>query len=163
LYHPSHFDFVPPTDNVYWFNENCWAVDAATGQALHHCRMRMTSGLVAGRDILIEHYKKKIAWVTERGKFSRQIVGYEPGKRASRKRLGDYAQGAFSSPWPNIDIKHDGNITRKRFAPTDWRNWNTIKASWRLADEVPGWGRCKGRFNEFLEEVANDSRLLPVF
>jgi hypothetical protein len=155
LYHPSHFEFWPPTDDAYWFNWNVWAVDAETGQALHYHGMRMTSGTVASRDILIEHYRKKIEWTKERGKFSRQLLGYEPGKRISRKRLGDYPQETFYSRCPNIDIKHGGNITRGRFDPKEFRNWERIKDSWTLADEVPNWGRCKGRFAEFLEEVTH--------
>ena len=32
LYHPSHFDFIPPTDDVYYYNMNVWHVDTATGR-----------------------------------------------------------------------------------------------------------------------------------
>jgi len=155
LYHPSHFTFVPPTDDKYYFNWNVWAVDADTGQALHYDGMRMTSGVVAYRDILIEHYRKKIEITRRRGKFSRQLLGYEPGKPKSREMLGNYRQGKFYSTLPNIDIKHDRNITRKRFAPSDYRNWTHIMDSWTLADSVPYWGTTKGRFREFLAEVAN--------
>lgn len=152
LYHPSHFDFTPPKD-TYCFNLNVWAVDAGIGQAMHYDGMRMTSGLVAYHDILVEHYSKKVEWVRTRGKMSRREIGYEPGKRVSRERLGDYERWHYKSSCPNIDIKHDQNITRKRFDLKEHNNRKTIEDSWILADEVPYWGKTKGRFEDFINDI----------
>ena len=141
LYHPSHFDFTPPREDVYYFNTNFWVVDADTGQAIHYDGIRMTSGLVAHRDILIEHYTNKIKWVAERGKFSRREIGYEPGKRVSKKRLGDYGVRHFKSEYPNVDVKHDDNITRKRFELDEYNCKEKIKDSWVSSYDIPYWGR----------------------
>ena len=140
LYHPSHFDFTPPRNDVYYFNTNFWIVNDDTGQAIHYDGIRMTSGLVAHRDILIEHYTNKIKWVTERGKFSRREIGYEPGKRVSRKRLGNYGIANYKSEHPNVDIKHDDNITRKRFSLEEFNCRNAIEDSWVTSNVIPYWG-----------------------
>jgi hypothetical protein len=153
LYHPCHFDFVPPDPKVYYFNNNVWAVDVEDGKALYYDGMKMTSGLCAYRDILIEHYTKKVAWVEQVGKFSRRAMGYEPGKKVSRGRVGDYEWAYYRSAFPNVDLKGADNITRKRFNLEDYRNRRAMRASWTLTDRVPYWGETKGRFPEFLREA----------
>lgn len=154
LYHPSHFDFVPPRSDCYYFNLNVWAVDAQDGKALYYDGMKMTSGCVAYRDILIEHYTKKIAWVErEGGKFSRRAMGYEPGRKGKPGRTEDYDWDTFRSAFPNIDIKNCGNVTNKRFNISRYRaNRKMIERTWVLSDSVPYWGKTKGRFDDFLAE-----------
>ncbi len=152
LYHPSHFEFTPPREDTYYFNINVWSVNASDGQALFYEGMRMTSGLVANRQILIEGYKRKIYW-SEKDGFSRRRIGFEPGRRlSSETRKDDYPWENFKSAYPNVDIKHDDNITRKRFQLSDYRCAERIKDSFTLADEIPHWGKTKGRFEQFLRE-----------
>jgi len=133
---------MPPKDK-YCFNMNEWAVDETTGQTMHYDGMSKTSGLVSYSNILIEHYTHKIEWVRTRGKMSRREIGYEPGKPVSRKRLGDYDQVHYWSECPNIGIKHDHNITRKRFDLKEHNNRKQIEDTWVLTDEVPCWGKTK--------------------
>jgi hypothetical protein len=154
LYHPCHFDFEPPDPHTYYFNSNVWAVDTQDGKALYYDGMKMTSGLVAFRDILIEHYTKKVAWVeAEGGTFSRRRMGFEPGKKVSKGRLGDYEWAYYRAAFPNVDLKHCGNITRKRFALQEYRSRRQLAASWQLTDRVPYWGVTQGRFAAFLQEA----------
>ena len=152
LYHPSHFDFEPPREDVYYFNLNVWAVNVTDGRALYYDGMKMTSGLVAHKKILIEHYTKKIAWVEEMGYFSRRVVGYEPGKVSKPGRENDYEWDTFRSEHPNVDLKNGQNITRKRFTIGEYRCRRQLKDSWRLEDAVPGWGITKCRVDDFLRE-----------
>jgi len=56
-------------------------VDTADGKALYYDGMKMVSGLVAVRDILIEHYTKKIAWVEEMGKFYHNMMDSSRARR----------------------------------------------------------------------------------
>jgi hypothetical protein len=151
LYHPSHFEFTPPQMDKYYFNTNVWSVNASDGQALYYDGMRMTSGLVANRKILIEGYKRKIFWTEKEKVFSRRRIGFEPGRRlASETRKDDYEWETFKSEFPNVDIKHDDNITRKRFNLDEYRCKDRIKDSFVLAEEIPYWGRTKGQFEYFL-------------
>jgi glycosyltransferase involved in cell wall biosynthesis len=149
LYHRSHFDFVPPKKDVYYYNENTWKVDAATGQALfYYCKQ--TSGLVAWRELLIEHYRKRVAKVEAEG-YDRNM-GYEPGTHRPPRGVDSHPAERFMSKHPNIDIRHGSNWTRSRWRQDQFRNKNAC-LGWQMADEVPGWGKTKGRFDEFLMEV----------
>lgn len=149
LYHPSHFEFTPPTQGAYYYNENTWKVDAASGQALfYHCKQ--TSGLCAWRDLLLEHYRKRVAKVEAEG-YNRNM-GYEPGCHRPPRGVDDHPALSWMSAVPNIDIRHGGNLTKSRWSQDEFRNKNSC-LGWKLADEVPGWGKTKGRFEEFLKEV----------
>ena len=155
LYHPSHFEFVPPREDCYYFNTNVWAVDDESGQCLYYDGMKMVSGLVAYKEILLEHYRKKIELVELNG-FSHRKIGFEPGRKPSKGRFDDYDWEIFRSERPNIDIKGVHNITRKRFKLEDYRSRRHLKASWTLSDEVPYWGIIKGRFDDFIRDVYAD-------
>jgi hypothetical protein len=152
LYHPSHFAFIPPRNDVYYFNSNTWTVDASDGRAMYHDGIRRTSGLVAHREILLEHYTKKVERVEKEG-WNRRLIGFEPGgKRA--KRPPDYEQECFRSEHPIVDIKHGNNLTKPRFKLSQYsRRGRHQKDSFVIADEIPWWGTTRDRFDEFLREL----------
>lgn len=160
LYHPSHFDFIPPRDDTFYFNLNVWSVNDFDGKALYYDGMKMTSGVVANRKILIESYRNKIKWVEKEQYFSRRRIGFEPGRReSSASRKNDYAWDTFKSEHPNVDIKHDHNITRKRFNIEDYRCKNRIRDSFTVSDEIPAWGKTFGRFEEFLRGIYGEDQM----
>jgi glycosyltransferase involved in cell wall biosynthesis len=146
LYHASHFDFTPPRADLIYYNENTWKVDAKSGRALHYI-CRQTSGLCAYRELLLEHYRKRVALVEEHG-FSRRM-GFEPGTHGRRERVDDLRSEAWMSEAPNIDIRHGHNLTPSRWRQEQFRDRRNCRG-WTEADEVPGWGRTKGRFAEIL-------------
>ena len=163
LYHPSHFDFVPPRDDIYYYNENCWKVHSETGQALfYYCKQ--TSGLCANRLFLIDHYRKRVAnteaKLNELGnsqeyrKFIRQ-QGFELGTHNRGERIDDYKSEAWMSKYPNIDIRHDNNLTPSRWKQGQFRNQKFCQG-WLEQDNVPGWGKTEGRFDEVLDEVIDN-------
>jgi len=150
LYNSTHFDFTPERDDVYYYNDNVWALDAKTGQALHYAGMKQVSGLVAYRSLLLDHYTRRVAHVEKHG-FTRKI-GFEPGKKKPNG-LDNYEYKYFTSKHPIVDIKHPGTVTRGRFKLDQYRCRNRIKDSWTLSDEIPYWGKTKGRFDEFLRGI----------
>ena len=149
LYHPSHLEFVPPKRDVIYYNVNVWKVDAETGRALHY-DCQQTSGLVAYRDTLLAHYRKRCEMVAAHG-FSRKM-GFEPGTHRRAERVDDLTSESFKSALPNVDIRHGHNLTQSRWKREQFRNQRYTKG-WTEADEVPGWGVTKGRFAEFLKEA----------
>jgi len=152
LYHPSHFEFTPPRTDVYYYNKNVWALDVNTGQALYYDGMKQVSGLVAHRDLLLAHYRKRIAMVEKDG-FTRKM-GFEPGKPARHGGVDDYGYEYYESRFPNIDLKNHGSgVTRGRFKLSEYRCRKRIEGSWVLADEIPHWGKTKGRVDEFLRAI----------
>lgn len=150
IYHPSHFDFVPPRDDTVYYNQHVYKVCARTGKALHY-RCSQTSGLCARRDLLIAHYRKRVAMVKAFG-FSRRM-GFEPGTRQIRHGgVDDLQAETWMSESPNIDIRHGENLTPSRWKKEQFRNQRYTEG-WTESDSVPGWGVTKGRFHEFLQEA----------
>jgi len=150
IYHPSHFDFIPPKSDVYYYNKNVWFLDSKTGQALQFDDIKQVSGLVAYRDLLIKHYKKRVERVEQEG-FNRKM-GYEPGKTLPHG-IDDYKYEYFESEHPNVDIKHNATLTPGRFNIDQYRCKEKIKDSWNLADEIPYWGKTKGKFDSWLRDM----------
>ena len=137
LYHPSHFDFTPPSNQLVYYNTNVWKVDAESGRALHYI-CRQTSGLCANRQLLLKHYRKRVELVEAQG-FSRRM-GFEPGTHGRAERVDDLKSEAWRSSVPNIDIRHRYNLTPSRWKQSEFRNQRNCKG-WTEADEVPGWGK----------------------
>lgn len=150
LYDASHFQFTPPRSDTFYFNQHVFKVSADDGRALHY-RCSQTSGLCANRELLIEHYRKRVAHVEAHG-FSRRN-GFEPGTRQLRHGgFDDHGHETWMSEFPNIDIRHDACLTPSRWRKDQFRN-QKYTAGWTETSEVPGWGRTAGRFREFLADV----------
>lgn len=146
LYHPSHFDFTPPRDDTFYYNRNVWKVDMATGRALHYL-CDQTSGLCASRQLLLEHYRARVARVEREG-FDRHM-GFEPGTRKIRHGgIDDHPSATWMSALPNVDVRHDKNLTASRWKKEQFRNQKYCEG-WTEAEEVPGWGKPA----EFLKEI----------
>ena len=149
LYHPSHFEFEPPKDDIYYFNKNVWKVDSKSGKCLYYITGK-TSQLCANREFLIEHYKKKIDAVEKIGWNNK--IGYEPGNRGvARGGIDDFGRKYFSSEYPNIDIRHSNNLSSSRFKKEQFRN---EPKEWKESDSVPFWGKMTdGGFDMLLKRI----------
>ena len=150
LYHPSHYDFEPPRTNVFYYNENTWKVDSATGQALFYYTKQL-SGCCAYSNLLLGHYRKRMARIEEVGRYEHGL-GYEPGCHPWPRGVDPYIADRWMSPVCNVDIRHPQTQTKNRWSQDQFRNKSTC-LGWTMADNVPGWGRTKGRFDEFLKDV----------
>jgi len=153
LYNSSHFDFTPPKKDIYYFNTNVWSVRADTGETLHYDGMKKTSGLVAYKGILLEHYTDKVKLIEKEG-WSQKKHGFEPGRKKSKGRPNDYDWECFESAYPYVDIKHDSNITKTRWSIKQYRRREERLKSWVKADGIPYWGKTEGRFDDFIKEYA---------
>ena len=149
LYHPSHFDFVPPKKDVFYYNRNTWKVDVKSGQALFYYTQQV-SGLCAYRELLLEHYKTRVERVEKEG-FSRRM-GFEPGNHNFPRGVDNYGYDVWMSEHPNVDLRHEHNLTANRWNKKQFRRQ---PVGWEKADEVPFWGKTKGRVDEFLREISN--------
>lgn len=138
LYHPSHFDFTPTKKDVYFYNVNVWKVDIETGHAMRTDDMKQLSGMCAYRDILVKHYRERVRRVELEG-FSLNM-GFEPGTHGRAERVDDLKAESWSSELPNVDIRHDKNLTKTRWKKEEFRNAR-YTMGWQEAEEVPGWGR----------------------
>jgi hypothetical protein len=137
LYHPSHFEFRPPRMDAYCYNRNCWKVDWVTGRAVHYL-CDQTSQLCASRLLLLEHYRERVTRVETEG-FTRRM-GFEPGTRkVHHGGVDDVDVVTWMSAQPNIDVRHNKNLTSSRWRRDQFRNQKYCQG-WQEADSVPGWG-----------------------
>ncbi len=129
LYHPSHFDFTPEKKDKFYYNQNFWKVWPDGFVA--HWDANQVSGLCCYREHAIEFYKKRIQEVEK--EFNRS---YEPGGRD--KSLYE----VWKSEYPNIDIRHDNNLTNSHKSPDRFRDKSTC-VNWQDGgiDLIQGWDR----------------------
>ena len=147
LYHPSHFDFIPPCKDVYYYNENVYKVRYPDGKALTYL-CQQTSGLCAYRELLLSHYRERVERVELEG-YTRAI-GFEPGTHNRPERIDDYKAESWMSAYPNIDIRHEYNLTPSRWRKDQFRN-QRFTEGWQEVTSVPGWGEvANGKIMEIL-------------
>ena len=79
-------------------------------------------------------------------------MGHEPGTHRMPRGVDDFKAERFMSSFPNVDIRHTGNLTKNRWSQDQFRNKNSC-LGWTMADEVPGWGVTKNRFNDFINNI----------
>lgn len=149
LYPSCHFDFTPPRKDVFYYDLNWWKVRVSDGQALHF-KAKQVSGLCAYRNILIDYYRNRVRMIE-----SGEIGGrrhFEPGgrHRDAYDKLTPLGFDTWFSEIPYVDIRHQTALTRNIFDPSGYRG---RVVDWTLSDEIPFWGKTKGRFDEFLKEA----------
>jgi len=174
LYHPSHFDFIPLRPDVIYYNTNVWRVRYQDGHALYCNDLKQLSGLVAYRNVLIEHYKKRVKllqdeydctigsinmsdnkdlMLSEFNKYVRQ-QGFEPGTHNRAERVDDLTCDAFQSAYPNLDIRHDTNTTPSRWNKDQFRN-QKFTDGWteRKVSEISGWDIIDSDIKKYLASL----------
>lgn len=130
IYHPSHFDFTPERKDMFYYNQHFWRI-RSDGFAVHW-DANQVSGLVAYRELALKWYKERLDTIGREG-FNRS---YEPGGRDPSKYQ------IFKSEFPNIDIRHEGTLTKSKWSPDDFRDKSTC-VNWQESniDSIPGWDK----------------------
>jgi len=119
LYHPSHFDFIPPKRTVYYYDVNVWRIRLKDGFALHYDAKQLN--MICGyRDFLLRHYKERVRRVEKEG-FSR-AMGFEPGSHNRKERVDDFKSDYYKAEYPSLDIRHDSNLTANRWSKSQFRS-----------------------------------------
>lgn len=146
LYHPSHFDFTPEDRNTFYYNQNVWYLRLSDGEALHY-DVNQLSGLCGYREELLTHFTERYEKVLAEG-FSRKM-GFEPmtHKRIIWKHM--YRADSWKSERPNIDIRHDGNLTSTRWYKSQFRNQKLLKNWKKNKLKIYGWGRTYDLLQKF--------------
>jgi len=137
LYSPTHFDLIPARADTWYYNTHVWHARYPDGHAVYYDAQQV-SGLVAYRQLLIDYYRARIEQLEREG-FNGH---YEPGLHQS---VGGQKVENVRSLYPNIDVRHGGNLTRSKWSIDDFRNKRYARG-WREADELPGWGRLADLF-----------------
>lgn len=135
LYHPSHFEFTPPSPDKYYYNNNVYKYRLSDRKVVgYDCHW--LSQLCASRKLLIDHYAKRFRQMAN----GNESGGYEPGTGKSRK-IESTGYELWESKFPNIDIRHGKNWTGvKRMDPSEFRDKSTCQNFKSLSvEDVPGW------------------------
>lgn len=164
LYHPSHFDYIPTDRTKVSYNVNLWKVRDTDGHALRVDDCRQLSGLVAYRDILIQHYQIRLdrleaaveMWGENSMEFRRYIrqIGFEPGTHNRAERLDDLKSIGYRSAFPNIDIRNGANLTGTKWKKDQFRNQKYTEG-WTEGNllSVEGWGIKENDFQKLLDMI----------
>lgn len=154
LYHPSHFEFTPSNDSTIFYNTNVWRVRWSDGHAVRTANLQQVSGICARRELLLEHYRKRVQLIEANGGiFDTKRMAYEPGTRG---KFGDERVANWESEYPNLDITGHGNtLTTPHFSIDSFRN-KKYAEGWTETDEpLPGWPKIAGRVQEWLREMVD--------
>lgn len=147
LYHPSHFEFTPEGDDTFYFNTNVWKCNFETGACNTYDGMRSVSGMIANREFAIDHYKRRIKYIYDKG-FDKlpvqrnprwaRVMGFEPGKKVKNGGFSEEKIAEWKSEFPNIDIRHNHNMTDAKSKPSEF---NVIPTGWKESniDKLEGW------------------------
>lgn len=154
LYPESHFDFIPPRDDVFYYNHNVWRWWFGHPTAIRYDGLSSLSGMCANRQLALDNYRIKMKKIEEAdpkllcGREPRlgRTLGYEPGGRRWRK--GTRTKTGCSnwrSTYPIVDIRHQGTFSLAKVRldqfnqqPTGWEEMEITK--------IPGWN-LRGMFN----------------
>lgn len=135
LYHPSHFEFTPPRDDVVYYNNNALRYRLSDRRIVGFDSAWL-SQLVANRELLIKHYETRLEYI----KSGKRGFGYEPGSGQS-KRIDDLEMEYFESAFPNIDIRHDDCLTgTSRMYLEDFKKKPTNFKVYDI-NNIPGWSK----------------------
>lgn len=146
LYSREHFDFTPPKDDIFYYNRNVWRWEYGSKIAVRYDRMLPLSCLCVNREFALNHYKLRLATITERlGEFQSKEPslarkwGYEPGtKKKKRGGITDDDFETWESEVPVIDIRHRGTFSPPKCTLSSFKhqpkNWQEIPI-----EEIPYW------------------------
>ncbi|HET7099033.1 MAG TPA: glycosyltransferase [Patescibacteria group bacterium] len=143
IYHPSHFDFIPPKKDIFYYNQNWWRVRLTDGFAVHW-DANQVSGLCCYREHLLKFYRERVSEVEKNGYKS--SMGFEPGGRNTE------LISAWKSEYPDVDIKHGGNLSKNKWSLEDFRDKSTAKNFITIDEvggEIPGWGKTTDLVKKF--------------
>jgi hypothetical protein len=152
LYNKEHFTFIPDKKDVYYYDRNNYKIRYSDGQALFYT-CEQTLGLCAYRELLLQHYRERVRRVEEEG-FSRKM-GFEPGKHKLPNGVDNYGWDFWMSVVPNLDIRHDKNLTENRWSQDQFKSQKNCQ-NWQMSDSVPFWGKTKGNFDKILKGIIDD-------
>ena len=94
------------------------------------------------------HIKRAIEVNTDRFHAS---YGIAPPRGIPPEEQKGKHYSTYMSKVPNIDIRHPNTLSRQRMDKSEFRSEHS-RRGWTESDGVPGWGKTKGRFDEFISE-----------
>jgi hypothetical protein len=132
IYNPTHFEFTPPKDDIFYYNTNVWRWDYPNERYITYDRMISLSALCVNRLFALDHYKRRLPLITDR--LSRKM-GYEPATK--RKKIGGFSDEVcetWKSEKPLIDIRHDKTFSPRKVELSSFKHF---PSGWKETNERP--------------------------
>jgi hypothetical protein len=125
LYPMSHYEFTPPTNDHFYYNQNWIKTDWPHTKAVAWDADQV-SGLCCDRNLALDFYRKRLSEYDEKN-FDRK---FEPGS-------GTEQAVAWRSAEPYVDIRQRKAATKSKWSLADFRDKKTAK-NFREA-QLPEW------------------------
>lgn len=140
FYNKSHFDFTPPRDDIFYYNENVVRWEWKSDTVIRHDRMLPLSAMCCNRELALKFYLYRLEKMKEVGfdefqnsqsKWIRKW-GFEPGtKKKRRGGLTDDDFDTWHSEHPIVDIRHPGSFSPAKVSLDSFKHkptgWEEIK------------------------------------
>ena len=139
IYHPSHFEFIPPKEKkeIFFYNKNLWRVRRSDGFAVKYDHKSL-SQMCAWRETLLKEYEERVRRIEKEG-FNNG--GFEPGTRGLwRGGFSNSKSEFFESQEPNIDIRHNKNLSASKWKPEEFRNQKSC-LNWQNSNIENLWAK----------------------
>jgi len=147
LYSPSHFEFTPGKDDIYYYNLNNWRWDYPHDRAIQYNGLTSLSMMCCNRMLAINHYRIRQSLIDSQGldkirsrepRWARRF-GYEPGTKPIRRGgVTDEKYETWRSEFPNIDIRHNKTFSSPKTRLEDFKHkptgWKESKLSGIVCD-----------------------------
>ena len=134
LYHSSHFKFVPLKKDRFYYNDNGWRTKLEDGFSVKYDHKAL-SQMCCDRKLAIKEFETRVKDVEKNGFHN---GGYEPGTRSiNRGGFSDSKSDLFTSKYPNVDIRHDKNMTASKWKPEDFKSYRSCR-NWQNG-KCPRW------------------------
>ena len=148
IYSKTHFSFVPPKKDVWYYNTNVWRVRVNDGHALKTDDCKQLSGLCVYRETAIVHYRERFEMLEkahaemDETEFNRYVrnLGHEPMTHGRIPWKNQFTSDSWQSEQANIDLKHNANGTGSRWKKEQYRNKKWIEGWTEAESNIPGWG-----------------------
>ena len=150
LYTPEHLNWIPPSRDVFWYNDNRWLVQwggnhpELNGMYSWWPGKLALSQLICSRELLDQAMTERVA-ILEGGADAKSFGKGEPGATSRltrwatsgkpiwlrdylKEHLAKYTSRTFKTELPNLYIRHGTNFTGP-------------KRGKRRRYELPYWGR----------------------
>lgn len=147
LYHLSHFEFTPPTDDIYYYNANNWRWRVRENYAITYEWVVSLSQLCCNRKLALNHFYRRVRrakeenadWDSSREPRWARKWGYEPGtKPTKRGGFSDEHHEIWFSKFPNVDLRHKWTLSCPKTTLEEFRH-PPKKLEEIKVEKIPGW------------------------
>lgn len=158
LYTPEHFDWKPPTDDLFYYNVNHyfvqWSGSEIDGLYSYH-RRKVLSMMIADTALTIKAAREKVVMIEAGAEIAKGQPGAcEFGVCDNRqaytdfikvlkdfgKEVGCYRAAAFRTITPQLDIRHRSNFSGmrrgkdRRYDLDYWGDFKKVYEKWQTSE-----------------------------